>query len=337
MTEGLNHSRSTHTEDLRRPSTEVIICTYNGARFIQEQLQSIFAQKQKPDLISIYDDQSSDDTVNIVRQMISQGSAVDVPMCITINPINLGYSGNFSNAIAQARKDVLFLCDQDDRWRSDKIQASICALKDSGTSMIFSDGLLIDAQGQLLSTQTVLTNYGLSKNDIINFTREPVSQLVRRNYVNGAAMAVLRKVAQAALPVPSGMPHDYWLAIWCSLHGGVVAVPETLYEYRQHSGNLIGVGIHRWRYQWVGIWQNPRPPRLREVNILTQFLPRILDVPDAMVFKEKLEWLQACVIKEGRFARLIAIMSSTLRGQYRRFGAPYALVRDLVSVLRKAT
>lgn len=317
-----------------RPSTEVIICTYNGARFIAEQLESIYAQCQKPDLISVYDDQSSDNTVAIVLRIIAQRGSPEVSTRVRVNQSNLGYAANFSSAIAQAQADFLFLCDQDDRWRTDKIRVSLDLMLASRADMMFSDGLLIDAEGQVLAVGSVLSTYGLREFDIVNFSQESLKHLVRRNYVNGAAIAIRREAAQAALPVPTGMPHDYWLAVWCALHGGISITSDCLYEYRQHGGNVIGVGLHRWHHQWLGIWQRPRSPRLRELNILAEFMPRIQGMPAAIAFGDKLQWLQACVAQKGRLMRLSSILSSALLGYYRRFGVPYALARDLVSILR---
>ena len=337
MTAKLNQAFPNAVDQQRRPSTEVIVCTYNGSRFIAEQLESIFAQRQKPDLISVYDDQSSDNTVAIVRQMIAQRAPTGVSTRIQVNHSNVGYASNFSNAIAEAQGDVLFLCDQDDRWHVDKIRVSLDLMQTARADMMFSDGLLIDAKGRPLAASSVLSSYGLSKTDIVKFSVDPVQYLVRRNYVNGAAIAIRRKAAQAALPVPAGMPHDYWLAIWCALHGGIGIAPNCLYEYRQHGGNVIGVGLHRWHHQWFGIWHQPRPPRLRELSLLSAFVPRIQGMPPATAFDEKLQWMEACVAQKERLVRLSAILRSALLGRYRRFGAPYALARDLVSILRPPT
>lgn len=320
-----------------RPSTEVIVCTYNGERFIVEQLESIFAQSLQPDLISVYDDQSNDNTVAIVLEMIARSRPAAVSTRVRVNQRNLGYASNFSNAIAKAQGDILFLCDQDDRWHVDKIRVSLDVMQVSQADMMFSDGLLIDAEGLSLAAGSVLSNYGLCEADILDFPQQSVRHLVRRNYINGASMAVRREAAQAALPVPAGMPHDYWLAIWCALHGGIGTTPDCLYEYRQHTNNVIGVGLHRWHHQWLGIWQRPRSPRLRELNILAEFMPRIQGIPAATAFNEKLQWLKACVDEKGHWVRLSSVVSSALRGQYRRFGAPYALARDLVSILRTLT
>ena len=316
------------------PRTEVIVCTYNGARFVEEQLETIFAQSEPPNLVSIYDDQSSDNTVALVQQMIATRASTEVSTRVHVNRSNLGYAANFSNGIAEARGDLLFLCDQDDRWHVDKIRVSLNLLQTSGADMMFSDGLLIDAEGRALVAGSVLSSYGLRETEINNFSREPVRYLVRRNYVNGAAMVIRREAAQAALPVPAGMPHDYWLAVCCALHGGVAASTDLLYEYRQHGGNIIGAGLHRWHHQWLGIWRRPQPPRLRELDILAEFVPRIKGIPAATEFEEKLQWLQACVAQKGGLVRLSAILISALRGYYRRFGVPYAFARDLIAILR---
>ena len=337
MTSKLKYGWSNAADRHQRLSTEVIVCTYNGARFIVEQLESIFGQSQKPDLISIYDDRSVDNTVAIVLHFIEQRGTNDVSTRVRINENNLGFALNFSNAIAEAQCDVLFLCDQDDRWHENKIRTSLDIIQNSKADMMFSDGILIDAEGHRLPVRSVLTNYGLSKSNIVNFPRNPAQHLLRRNYVNGAAMAIRRAAAQAALPVPAGVPHDYWLAIWCALHGGIDATADCLYEYRQHDSNVIGMGLDRWHHQLLGIWHRPHPPRLRELNILTEFIPRIQGMPAASAFNEKLQWLQACVGQKGRLVRLSSVLRSALRGYYRRFGAPYALARDLVSILRTPT
>lgn len=311
---------------------EVIVCTFNGEKYIAEQLCSILSQSCKPDLISIYDDASMDGTIGVVRQTIERDLS-HIETRIVRNEKNLGYVGNFSKGIKAAKGDILFLCDQDDRWHSDKIQIALELLNEAAVDMVFSDGRLIDADGKVVRGKSVLMHYGLSRADISSFSAQAVARLARRNYINGAAMAIRRESAMAALPVPAGLPHDYWLAIWCALHGGIAASPRCLYDYRQHFNNVIGVGLGKWYYLWYEIMQSPSVPRLQEHARYLELVPRVGEKKNAAVFVEKLRWLDACVAQRGRMSRLWAILISSASGQYRRFGGGYSWVRDVLAVI----
>ena len=120
-------------------STEVILCTYNGARFISEQLESIARQTRPVDKISIRDDRSSDDTVGRIHEFIArQGPDDQRRFDLQVNESNLGYARNFCNAIAESTKDLLFLCDQDDIWDPLKVETLAELFKQHQTDMIFS-------------------------------------------------------------------------------------------------------------------------------------------------------------------------------------------------------
>lgn len=175
-------------------------------------------------------------------------------------------------------------------------------------------------------------HYGLSASNILNFSSQAITLLARRNYINGASMAVRRSMAVSALPVPDGMPHDYWIAIWCALHSGISASPRCLYYYRQHANNVIGVGLHKWRHVIYWIVMAPRGPRLSEYARYVNFVPRLNSLPRASIFREKLRWLENCVIKEGRINRFLSISGSFIVGKYLRFGGGYALLRDILSL-----
>src|SRR5689334_22597164 len=100
----------------RKTSAEVVLCTYNGAAFVREQLDSIAAQTMPVDRISIWDDASTDDTVAVIRRWIEERAGHQPAVSLKVNPANLGFRRNFEQAIARATGDVLFLCDQDDIW-----------------------------------------------------------------------------------------------------------------------------------------------------------------------------------------------------------------------------
>ena len=99
-------------------STSVALCTYNGERFLSQQLESLAAQTVLPDELVICDDASSDGSIRILEVF-----AKNAPFIVRIfkNPKNLGYIKNFEQAIGLCSMDVIFLCDQDDYWESEKL------------------------------------------------------------------------------------------------------------------------------------------------------------------------------------------------------------------------
>src|SRR5437660_962846 len=99
--------------------SSVVMCTYNGARYLQAQLDSIARQSTRPDELVVCDDHSTDDTPEIVRRF---GSTAAFPVRVHVNEKNLGIHQNFGRAMSLANADVIFLSDQDDVWEPGKIE-----------------------------------------------------------------------------------------------------------------------------------------------------------------------------------------------------------------------
>lgn len=102
-------------------SISVLMCTFNGEKYIKEQLESIFRQTQKPNEVLILDDHSSDLTVEIIRTFISKHSLND-SWAVEVNSENLGYAQNFKNGMKRVTGEIVFFCDQDDIWEDKKIE-----------------------------------------------------------------------------------------------------------------------------------------------------------------------------------------------------------------------
>jgi glycosyltransferase involved in cell wall biosynthesis len=321
-------------------TSEVVLCTYNGAEFVIEQVQSILRQTKRVDRISIYDDRSTDDTVPKIRSFVQQLSPDDQRLFkIDINERNLGYARNFSQAIGRSTEDTLFLCDQDDIWEPAKVEVFLDLFEKHDPDMVFSDGSLIDESGRRLCRASVLESYGLTRTLTSSFRHRAFGLLTKRNYIAGSAAAVARRAAQAALPLPCDMPHDYWLAIWCSLHKGIVGTPLQLYRYRQHGNNVIGGVISsNPLHVLLGIWRQPDAPRERELRIWKAVTERIATLPcrdQIETAQRKLEWLSRVVPSEKKtLPRVVQIAKSAFDGSYRRHSAPHAFLRDVVSLIK---
>ncbi len=102
-------------------TTAVAMALYNGEKFLHKQLESIRTQTKAPDQVILCDDGSSDGTVQLVRDYIRE-HALEERWTLWVNEKNLGYARNFFHAMERCEADLIFLADQDDIWKPDKIE-----------------------------------------------------------------------------------------------------------------------------------------------------------------------------------------------------------------------
>ena len=162
------------------------------------------------------------------------------PVRILSNPQRLGVEGNFGRVIATCEGNCIALADQDDVWRADKLEKLSQALAAPIALAAFSDADVVDGN---------LAPLGYTMWQRVHFTPreqarlangEGFAVLLKHRVVTGAALAFKVSLRDTALPIPSGWPHDAWLALISAAQGGLVAVPEPLIAYRQHGGNVVG-------------------------------------------------------------------------------------------------
>ncbi len=221
-----------------RLTISVALCTYNGEKYLSEQLDSIVRQTRQPDELVVCDDGSTDRTVEVVDKFSATAS---FPVRLFINEQRLGSSRNFGRAIELCQGDVIALSDQDDVWTTNKL-ASMESFFDSqpDTDALFSDAEIVDQS---------LQSMGCRLWDVIKFSprerREvqdgnAIRTLLRHNVVTGAAMAFRRQLCPLLLPIPVDGVHDAWIALLIAAAGHLRSLPQPLILYRQHSDNQIG-------------------------------------------------------------------------------------------------
>ena len=118
--------------------TSVVLSSYNGEKYIREQLESLYIQTIQPDEVLIFDDCSEDKTSDIIREFIKD-KELDGRWSLEVNEENLGWRKNFVNAICHASGDVIFLCDQDDIWQNTKIEKCIKQMENKDVLLLASD------------------------------------------------------------------------------------------------------------------------------------------------------------------------------------------------------
>ncbi len=216
------------------------MCTYNGAEFLPAQWESIMAQSRKPDEIVVCDDCSSDQTRALLEQFATESS---IPVTIQLNQTNLGSVKNFEQAIYLCTGEVIALSDQDDVWRSDKLQSIEEAFKSHpAAGLVFSDAEIVDEDleplGRRMWTEVGFEPY---KQKLIARGRA-LEVLITGWTVTGATMAFRSDFVNLSLPIPDGiaMIHDGWIALTIAAVAEVVAIDAPLIKYRQHSRQQIG-------------------------------------------------------------------------------------------------
>ena len=212
----------------------VALCTYNGASFIRDQLESIMNQTLKPDEIVICDDCSHDDTVKIIKETFA---LYDGKWELVCNPENLGYKKNFEKAIRLCHGDIIYLSDQDDVWHPKKIELmQNIFLNHPDVQMVFHDAEIVDENLNILKPSF----WEVLRFHYQDFIEENYSRLLDSNVVQGAACAFRKKVYQISQPFPIHVIHDQWLALNSVCVGNLYPLPKTLLKYRQTGKNEIG-------------------------------------------------------------------------------------------------
>lgn len=220
----------------------VAICTYNGQKYIAEQLQSILRQTKLPDEIVICDDNSTDRTVEIIRKTFQDYSFNQFR--IEINKPGLRTIKNFEKAISLCTGKWIFLSDQDDVWNTTKIETMLKAAK-CNTLLLFSNGQLIDQDGKD-SQSTLWQHWGFTEEQQKRWKNNPFAfkdLLINKNFVTGATVLLNRKILKKALPikVPNGYYHDAWFALHAAAADGLHFISDCTINYRIHPEQQVGV------------------------------------------------------------------------------------------------
>lgn len=217
----------------------VAICTYNGGRFLAEQLASIAAQDRPPDELVVCDDGSADDTGEIVKEFVRRCAFATQ---FVMNDRKLGSTKNFEKAISLCRGDIVSLADQDDVWYRHKLeQIEKTFLESSAIVAIFSDADLIDDFSRRLGLR-LWDAFSFNAGEQDRFAKHRALEvLVKHPVVTGATMAFRRELFQIVAPIPSNHIHDRWISFLLAARGQFTAIRDPLMQYRRHKGQQEGL------------------------------------------------------------------------------------------------
>jgi len=318
----------------------IVMCTYNGAAYLQPQFDSLLAQTRLPDEIMISDDGSTDGTMAMVEAFAVTARNIGVDARILRHASNMGFVENFSSALRQATGDIVFLCDQDDVWRPNKVALMAARFgNDPELLLLHSDARLVDAKGVSLhcsmfealqmTAQEKLAIHGGCAFDVV----------MRRSFVTGATAALRREVIDMALPIAQNWIHDEWLTAVVSAVGKMDFVDAALIDYRQHAGNQIGARKRTLAMKWRNLIL-PRGKFLadeaKRLSRLESFLAHASffdgSLRAAQIKHKRKHFERRVAIGQlPRYRRLMSVIREARAGDYRRYGTGgRSMLRDLL-------
>lgn len=197
------------------------MATYNGEKYIREQIHSILSQLKENDEIIISDDSSTDQTISIIEKF--EDSRIKLFKSNTYrNPIY-----NLENALNNAKGDFIFLADQDDVWLPDKVKKTIMHIHKN--NVVMSDAFLCDED--LAVKSVTLDSWRTYRAGFIQ-------NLIKPRYL-GCCMAFDKRILELILPFPLNLKaHDVWIGLMAELNGGLTYLPISLIKYRRHKNNF---------------------------------------------------------------------------------------------------
>ncbi len=202
----------------------VAMATYNGEKYIKEQIDSILNNLEKNDELIISDDGSKDNTISIIQEMQKNDSRIK----LLEGPKN-GVKQNFANAIKNCSGEYIFLADQDDIWNDKKVEKVLKVFRNENVTLVIHNCEIV--------------NENLEKNDKTFFefrnSGKGIIKNIWKNTYIGCCIAFKGKMKDKILPIPNDIEmHDQWIGIINEKYGKSYFLDECLIKYRRHSNNV---------------------------------------------------------------------------------------------------
>lgn len=222
-------------EDMKE-QIDVLLATYNGEKYLKEQIDSILNQTYQNIRLIISDDGSNDKT----REILKQYEQKEERVIVYEQNENLGCIKNFEFLLQKVENDIYMLSDQDDVWMPEKIEKTYEHLKKEKADLVFTDLEVVDNELQMIYP---------SFNDFMKLSRkiEKYRNTDKINYlyncVTGCTILSRKKWIEKILPLPTNSKyvlHDHWIGLVISLEGKLAYLPEKYIQYRQHEDNEVG-------------------------------------------------------------------------------------------------
>ena len=320
----------------------IAMCTFNGASYLRQQLDSISHQTRLPDEMIICDDASADNTLSIINDFAMQAT---FPVFVYHNNKNLGINLNFEQAIKLCTGDVIALADQDDLWHTNKLNIIMNAFeKNQGISYIFTNAKLIDQNSDPINF-TLWNSVNFNRKDYQQFCDgKQIHLFLKRNIVTGTTLAIRANLKEFIFPISKYCVHDNWIAMLASAIGAWgLPINNSLVSYRLHANQQIGTSKSTFDSIRLRFSARKNDSFINEIKMFQDLKSQLNNIPEetfnhnkqvvlklldqkiALVSNRKLIQSSKGTIK------LMLIFLEIVKGNYHRFSnyAWHSIGRDL--------
>ena len=221
-------------------TVSVCMGTYNGETYIEQQLNTILQQTKAPEEVILCDDRSTDSTVSIIEQFIRK-NGLDGKWKLYRNKINKGYPSNFYYACSLCNEEIVFLADQDDIWKNDKIEKMCRVMEENhrAKSICCKFNLMDEKEQEIHSIMA--PTHAHETGEVRNV---PIEEIFYKCQWPGMVMAYRRDWYESWTKGNYQIPHDFLIAARAAEEGGFFQLDETLAYHRRHDHNIGGEEHH---------------------------------------------------------------------------------------------
>ncbi|MBE0471489.1 MAG: glycosyltransferase family 2 protein [Methyloprofundus sp.] len=227
---------------------DILLATYNGEKYLIQQLDSILDQSFNQWRVLVRDDGSSDRSCAILKEY--QKKFPNQFHIISCELGNVGILQNFLLLMQYSEAPYVMLCDQDDIWKPNKISLTLQAMKEAESISFNKLPILVHTDLQVVDERLNVLNKSFWHYQHINPYLDSYNRLLVQNTVTGCTVMINRALLNLAIPIPSQViMHDWWLALVASSFGKIVVLEEQTMLYRQHGNN--DTGAKEWSLVYV--------------------------------------------------------------------------------------
>lgn len=217
---------------------DILLASYNGEKYITEQIDSIINQTYKDWFLYIKDDCSTDNTINIIRNY--ENTYKDKIKVITSDIKSGSAKDNFFSMLKYSENEYIMTCDQDDVWLPNKIEITLNKMMEAEKEdedmpiLVHTDLKVVDEKLNKITDSLI-------KMQNLDSSRDKLNNLLVQNIVTGCTVMVNRKLLQYIIAIPKqAIMHDWWMALIASSLGKLIFIEESTVLYRQHDSNGVG-------------------------------------------------------------------------------------------------